>query len=235
MDGVLIIDKPVGVSSHDVVSIVKRIIGAKKVGHLGTLDPDASGVLPLVINGATKFANKLAGSNKVYEFILKLGMTTDTDDATGKVLSTQVVDATHISKLKGVLRDFTGDIMQRPPIFSAKKIRGKRAYQLAHKGESPSLEPVKVTVNSLEILDIKGDEIKLGLDCEKGTYVRSLCRDIGYALGVGGHARAIRRLKSGPYTINKALRIDVLKADPSILWQKIISLDKKDFTEQTFL
>lgn len=213
MDGVLIIDKPAGPTSHDVVSIVKRLTGAKKVGHLGTLDPEASGVLPLAIDGATKRAGLLAGTEKVYEFTLRLGRTTDTDDDTGTVTAEKTVPKDAGEKLRSVLDQFTGNIMQRPPKYSAVKVNGRRAYDLARKGTEFELDPRPVRVDSIEVLDVALPEVRMRVACNSGTYVRSLCRDIGEAIGCSGCAKDIRRLKSGPYIIDKAVHLEELKAD----------------------
>jgi tRNA pseudouridine55 synthase len=214
MDGILLIDKPAGPTSHDVVSVVKRLTGAKKVGHLGTLDPEASGVLPLAINGATKMAGVLAGIEKVYEFTLCLGRTTDTDDDAGTVTSEAAVPRDAGEKLRGVLEQFTGSIMQRPPKYSAVKVNGRRAYDLARKGTQFEIEPRSVRIDSIEVVKEKLPEIRMRVACNSGTYVRSLCRDIGEAIGCGGCARNIRRLKSGPYIIDRAVGLEDLKADP---------------------
>jgi len=224
MDGILIIDKPAGPTSHDVVSIVKRLTGAKKVGHLGTLDPEASGVLPLAINDATKSAGLLAGTEKVYECTLVLGKTTETDDDVGATLSERVVPADAVERLSGVLQGFTGSIMQRPPKYSAVKVRGRRAYELARKKVEFEIDPRPVRVDSIEVLKVALPEVRIRVACNSGTYVRSLCRDIGEALGCGGCARDIRRLKSGPYIIDKAIHLEELKADPASWENSLIPL-----------
>jgi tRNA pseudouridine55 synthase len=224
MDGILLIDKPAGPTSHDVVSVVKRLTGAKKVGHLGTLDPEASGVLPLAINGATKMAGVLAGIEKVYEFTLCLGRTTDTDDDAGTVTSEAAVPRDACEKLRGVLEQFTGSIMQRPPKYSAVKVNGRRAYDLARKGTQFEIEPRSVRIDSIEVVKEKLPEIRMRVACNSGTYVRSLCRDIGEAIGCGGCARDIRRLKSGPYIIDRAVGLEDLKADPESWEGRLIPL-----------
>ncbi len=224
MDGVLLIDKPAGPTSHVVVSIIKRLTGAKKVGHLGTLDPGASGVLPLAINGATKRAGLLAGIEKVYEFTLCLGRTTDTDDDAGTVTSEAAVPRDAGTRLRGVLDQFTGSIMQRPPKYSAVKVNGRRAYGLARKGAQFELEPRPVRVDSIEVMKDTLPEVRMRVACRSGTYVRSLCRDIGEAIGCGGCARDIRRLRSGPYIIDKAVPLEELRADPESWAGRVIPL-----------
>jgi tRNA pseudouridine55 synthase len=215
IDGVLVIDKPIGFTSHDVVSRVKKEIGAKKVGHLGTLDPDATGVLPLCINGATKQASLLAGGEKIYSFTLVLGKITDTDDSTGSVISEQKVEQEDIQKLKGIVDRFVGEIDQVPPQYSAKKINGRRLYKTARKGIKVNVEPSRVQVYELTIEDIDGDQINMKVRCGPGTYVRALCRDIGAEIGVGGHASNIRRLQSGRFTIDQAIGL----AEVAAKWQ----------------
>ncbi|MBT3181974.1 MAG: tRNA pseudouridine(55) synthase TruB [Deltaproteobacteria bacterium] len=225
VDGVLIIDKPSGMTSHDVVQRVKDLIGAKKVGHLGTLDPAATGVLPLVINGATKHAARLAGVEKIYEFTLKLGVSTETDDDTGKLRQEFKVPADAADKLKEILPQFEGRIMQKPPAFSAVKIRGKRAYKLARRGEAVDPDKRPVHVDNISILDTYIPDIKMKLECKSGTYVRSICRDIGEMMGCGGHASGIRRLRSGSYTIDNAVSLDEIEKNPDILNQKLIPVE----------
>lgn len=209
--GVLIIDKPVGVSSHDVVGYVKRLLRARKVGHFGTLDPAASGVLPLAINGATRFATQLAGKEKEYEFCLVLGRTTDTDDDTGRTVSTAEVRDEKRAQLHAMLPQYIGNILQRPPVFSAIKVEGQRAYALAREGTAPTLTPRLVVIRSLTIVEeTHWPVVRMRMCCESGTYVRSLCRDLGEALGVGGHARDIRRLASGRFRLESSLTLKAL-------------------------
>ena len=205
MDGVLVIDKPCGPTSHDVVSEVKRILGAKKVGHLGTLDPAASGVLPLVINKATKFAEKLAGKTKVYEFDLVLGSQTDTDDDQGKVIRESVVPGDFFDQIQRIKDKFVGRIIQTPPAYSAVKVKGEALYKSARKGESASAGPRTVTIDEIEILACADDRIRMRVHCRTGTYIRALCRDMGEAIGSFGHAANIRRLVSGEYKIGDAI------------------------------
>ena len=224
MDGVLVIDKPAGPTSHDVVAIVKRIARARKVGHLGTLDPAASGVLPLVINKATKFASELAQGGKLYEFTLCLGQLTDTDDDAGAVLTSREVSPSLEKTLPGILGEFIGSIMQRPPLFSAKKLGGRRACDLARKGVTFSLEPRPVLIESLELTGGEWPRPRLRMACGPGTYVRSICRDIAERLGVPGHASGIRRLKSGPYIIDDSVSLDLLAAEPELWRERIIPL-----------
>ena len=221
ISGVLVIDKPAGPTSHDIVTIVKRLIGARKVGHLGTLDPAASGVLPLAINDATKRAAELAGIEKVYDFTLILGFSTETDDDTGEVIKESKVPADVLERIEAVLPKFTGRIMQRPPNYSAVKVEGRRAYQLARRGAKFELPPRPVDIHAIEIVGASLPEVRIRLSCRSGTYVRSLCRDLGEEIGCGGHASGIRRLRSGPYKIEDALGLEVLREDRSV-WKKYL-------------
>lgn len=226
MDGILIIDKPAGPTSHDVVQIVKRITGARKVGHLGTLDPAATGVLPLAIDGATKFASSLSGREKTYEFTLCLGVVTDTDDNAGRVLATAPLCDDIMGRLEAALPHFIGRIMQRPPAYSAKKVEGRRAYELARRGMEVPVEPKAVIIKNLYITSICTPNVNMMLECETGTYVRALCRDIGEYLGCGAHAAGIRRLRSGPYIIDEAVTLDELKEHPGLWVDRILPVDQ---------
>lgn len=224
MNGVLVIDKPKGPTSHDVVSIVRRLTGAKRVGHLGTLDPGATGVLPLVIGDAAKRASELAGTEKVYEFVMVPGTTTDTDDDEGRVISEAPVTKEQMDRLAGIIPKFVGRIMQRPPQFSAVKVNGVRAYRHARKGFEVKLEPREVYIENLYITGSCSENIKMTLECRSGTYVRSLCRDIGEELGCGAHAKDIRRLRSGRYSIDDAIPLDDLKKRPDLWRSKLIEV-----------
>lgn len=204
MDGILVIDKPAGPTSHDVVQAVKRAIGARKVGHLGTLDPPATGVLPLCINDATKSAAQLMGGEKIYSFHLVLGAAMDTDDDTGTVIAEHPVDATHLERLAAVAQTFVGETLQAPPQYCARKVNGRRMYKSARKGTMVTPEPRCVRIHEIVIEKMTDDGAQMRMRCEGGTYVRALCRDIGAALGCGGHAKGIRRLKSGQFTIDQA-------------------------------
>lgn len=224
MDGILIVDKPAGPTSHDVVATVKRLIGASKVGHLGTLDPAASGVLPLAINGATKRAGELAGIEKTYEFTLELGRTTTTDDDTGEVVAKSKVPADALDRLNAVIPQFIGNVMQRPPKFSAVKVSGRRAYQLARKGTDFQLDERTVKIDAIAVLGGKSPSVRMRVECNSGTYVRSLCRDLGEEIGCGAHASEIRRLRSGPYIIDGAVKLEELGLSPQSWRDCIIPL-----------
>lgn len=227
MDGILVIDKPAGPTSHDIVQQVKHLIGARKVGHLGTLDPAATGVLPLVINGATKYATDLAGDEKVYEFTLELGVTTDTDDDAGRVIARSDVPGDVIARIKAVIPRFVGEIMQRPPAYSAIKLKGQRAYKMARKGVQIDIKPRPVRIDSLAILGHKRHGVRMRLECRSGTYVRSLSRDLGEAIGCAAHASHIRRLRSGRYSIDQALSLAELLHRPELWKERLLPIFKK--------
>lgn len=212
MDGILVIDKPAGPTSHDVVSEIKRLLGAKKVGHLGTLDPAASGVLPLVINGATRLASELSGGDKLYTFDLVLGAATDTDDDQGEILREANIPTDVLDRLLNILPVFTGEICQVPPVYSAVKVDGEPLYKRAREGRPILGDPRMVSIHELQPIYVEPEEelmrIHMQMRSSPGTYVRALCRDIGEALGCYGHAAGIRRLKSGPYRIEDSVELE---------------------------
>ncbi len=206
VEGVILIDKPVGPTSFDVVAKLRRITGQKKIGHAGTLDPLASGLLVICLGRYTKLAGYLAQSSKCYEATVKLGEVTRTDDAEGEILA--CCDASHVSlvDLKEIKERFLGDISQEPPKFSAIKIAGRRAYARARNDEEFAMPLRAVTIFGLDFLSLKDSILSLHVHCSKGTYVRSLARDIGIAVGVGGHAASIRRTSIGSLTIAKSVK-----------------------------
>ena len=208
IDGTLVIDKPKDWTSFDVVAKIRNKLGVKKVGHTGTLDPMATGVLVLCLGKATKLAQEMTGYDKEYIAEVTLGATTPTDDAEGEV--TPFPGATKKTKeeILSALKNFEGEIMQMPPQFSAKKIKGKRAYAMARKGQEVKLESVKVTVHELELLDFKWPVIKVRVSSGKGFYVRSLARELGEKLGTGGYLTALQRTKVGPFDIQQAQKIE---------------------------
>lgn len=233
MDGVLVIDKPAGPTSHDVVNIVRRITGAKKVGHLGTLDPKATGVLPLAINAATKRAKDLAGTEKIYEFTLKLGVRTTTDDDAGKILEERTIPPDAHERIEALIPQFIGMIMQRPPDYSAICVGGERAYRVACRGDEVKIAARPVQIDSLTLLTWDGSSARMRVECRSGTYVRSLCRDLGEAIGSGGHAAEIRRLKSGAYIIDTAIPLIELTEKPSIWSERLIPLNTTQQIERS--
>ena len=214
MHGWLILDKPVGLGSTQAVSAVKRALrtggyGKAKVGHGGTLDPLASGVLPIALGEATKITGRMLDADKAYDFTIRFGEQTDTLDAEGQVIATSAVRPT-LAEVEAVLPRFTGPISQVPPAYSALKVDGQRAYDLARAGEQVELASRDVVVHELTIRHDGWQEITLSARVSKGTYIRSLARDIALALGTVGHVTMLRRTKAGPFTLESAISLDIL-------------------------
>jgi tRNA pseudouridine55 synthase len=254
MDGLLVVDKPSGPTSHDVVARVRRALRERRVGHTGTLDPAATGVLPLVVGRATRLAQFLSSSDKSYEAIICLGFSTDTGDAQGQVLGVQrAIDCPARDAIDAALDMFRGTFLQQPPAFSAKKIDGKRSHKLARaraRGDArpgptdpPSLgsatpsfgaagppdlsglpDPVSVTTYALEVIGVDGDRVTLRVDCSAGFYIRSLAHDLGERLGVGGHLVALRRTRSGTLTLADAVGLDAVEREPELAAGRVIPL-----------
>ena len=210
--GWLLVDKPIGIGSTQVVSIIRRITGIRKIGHGGTLDPDATGVLALALGEATKTVQVLGDTLKTYRFTLRLGIATDTDDSSGKTINqSSIRPAT--KDIKKTIEKLKGHILQLPPKLSALKINGKRAYELFHEGLEYELSPRKIYVKDINILQRKNrNEVAMEFICGKGGYVRSLARDIGELLGCYGHADEIRRTAIGPFSIEKSTNLEELKS-----------------------
>jgi len=207
MNGVIVIDKPAGKTSHDVVSAVKKALGVKKAGHTGTLDPLATGVLPVCLNEATKLSAFLAGEDKEYRATMLLGVKTDTMDMEGKVIDKsdqQVSEET----IRSVISEMTGTMKQVPPAYSAVKYCGKPSYKWARSGVLLDMEPREVTIHSLVIEDISAPHVTFRVACSKGTYIRSLCSDIGDRLGTGACLYGLRRLKSGFFSEDMAVDLN---------------------------
>ena len=208
MDGVLLIDKPSGLTSHDVVARVRRSSRERRVGHTGTLDPRATGLLPLVLGRATRLASRIMGGLKSYEAVVRLGFMTNTDDADGKPLGTEVDAHPSASELEEALAGFRGTFEQVPPAHSAKKVGGRKAYELARRAQPLTLAPVTVTVHVLELTGIAGPAVSLRVTATAGFYVRSLARELGHRLGCGGHLASLRRTRSGSFDVSEALTLD---------------------------
>lgn len=229
MDGILIVDKPAGYTSHDIVAIVKRAFRLKKVGHTGTLDPLATGVLPLCINGATKYAGDIINSDKGYEAVLKWGVTTDTYDAEGGVVQNRPVPLDVDARLSAILPEFTGAVMQIPPAYSAVKVDGKPLYWWARNGTPKTVPAREITVYQLEVLSTASDTATIRVRCSKGTFIRSIAHDMGERIGCGAHITALRRIQSGEFMIEDAITLDEIKrAAPleAALEKWLIPLDK---------
>lgn len=205
MNGIIVADKPPGWTSHDVVAKVKRTLGAKKVGHLGTLDPLATGVLPLVINGATRYARFLEGGLKVYEAQMLIGVETDTYDSTGKVVAQADPSGVKEADVRAVLTGFVGTIMQVPPMFSAIKRDGVPLYKLARAGTVVERQAKEITISALEVISVEMPYVVFKVWASRGTYVRSICHDAGAMLGCGAHMTALRRVGCGIFSIDEAV------------------------------
>jgi len=210
MNGVIVVDKPAGWTSHDVVSKMRRIAGTKKVGHLGTLDPAATGVLPLLLNRATRLAQFFTHNEKLYEGVIRFGWSTDTYDAEGEPTSPKLEITIERDRLEVVLNASRGVIQQTPPPVSAKKIDGRPAYELVRKNIAVEMKPVEVTVFALDVLWMEGAEAGVRVHCGSGTYLRSIAHDAGQAMGCGAHLKTLRRLQSGPFKIESARTLDDL-------------------------
>jgi tRNA pseudouridine55 synthase len=210
--GYVVIDKPAGWTSHDVVARARRIVGERRVGHAGTLDPAATGVLPLAVGLATRTVEYLANADKAYRATIRFGVTTDSADADGDVIAT--TDASHLTMdvLAPAIERFTGEIMQKPPMHSAIKVDGKRLYELARAGKEADVKARPITVHEIAVIDWTVPDLTLDIACSKGTYIRSIARDLGETVGTGAHLAALVRTRSGPFTLNDAMSLDQLEA-----------------------
>jgi len=239
MDGLLIVDKPSGPTSHDVVARIRRVLRERRIGHTGTLDPMASGVLPLVVGRATRLARFLSATEKSYVAIVRLGSETDSHDADGQPVGYPYVgpmpDALAIGR---VLDGFRGTFLQQPPIFSAKKIAGVRSHTLARKqrseatGEGPQPErsrapqPVSVTVSDLQVVRTDGADVELALTCSAGFYVRALAHDLGQRLGTGAHLAALRRTRAGDLRLEDAIALEAIVGHPGAAAKAIVPMGR---------
>lgn len=205
--GIILIDKPAGITSAGVVGRVKRVLGAERVGHAGTLDPDATGLLVILVNGATRVASYAAEGTKRYSGVMRLGVTTSTDDMAGEVLS-ESSEIPAFEKVVEASRQFTGPIQQIPPKVSAIKVQGKRAHKLSREGQEFELMAREVTVSRFDIAKVSPSSFSYVVECSPGTYVRSLARDIGEVLGCGGAVESIRREKSGPLSVDGGISLE---------------------------
>jgi len=225
-DGILIIDKPAGITSHDVVARVRRILKMKRIGHTGTLDPFATGVMVILVGKATRLAQFLDKDAKEYEAVVQFGFETDTGDLTGLRIADcglrikENLQSLNFDGIERVLENFRGEVEQTPPMYSAKKIAGKKLYELARKGIEIERKPVKVTIYKLEILNLKPEtwNLELKVVCSAGTYIRTLAQDIGRKLGVGAHLAELKRTRAGKFEISKAVTLEEL--------EKIVAAEK---------
>ena len=225
MDGVLVIDKPSGPTSHDVVAFVRRVLRETRIGHTGTLDPLATGVLPLVIGKATRLASLLSATEKVYEAAVRLGAASDTYDAAGQLSDGRPTTGIGRSEVERALESFLGTFEQMPPPFSAKKIGGVPAYKLARKQKPTPLTAVAVTVHALELLGIDEGVVRFRVRTSPGFYVRSLAHDLGMRLGCGAYLESLRRTRSGPFGVESAVGLDSLDRDPALARARMVPLD----------
>ncbi len=210
ISGVLVVDKPIGLTSHDVVQIIRKGTNIRRAGHTGTLDPRASGVLVILVGPAVRLSEYVSASDKRYQAVVRLGQSTDTYDADGRVVSTSPVNITE-DEFSNALKQFIGEIEQVPPPYSAVKVKGKKAYEMAREGEEVELMPRKIQVYNLDLLEWAPPDAVIDVYCSSGTYVRSLAHDLGEALGCGAHLVGLRRTKSGRFTLRDAVPLRKLR------------------------
>ncbi len=211
ISGVLNINKSAGMTSHDVVDVVRRLYHVRKVGHTGTLDPRGTGVLPICVGRATKIAQFLTTADKEYEMVVRLGVTTDTQDADGKVIGEAEVRVSR-EEVEAALGHFAGEVQQIPPLFSAKRVRGERLYRMARRGEDVPREPVTIHIYSIRLSSFDPPFVGLWVHCSKGTYARALADDLGKMLGCGAHLYSLVRVRAGRFELKDALTLDALAA-----------------------
>jgi tRNA pseudouridine55 synthase len=231
LHGLLLVNKPAGITSHNVVDKVRRILGMRKVGHTGTLDPQARGLLVLCLGGATRFARYLTKQDKTYRAVIRLGESTTTDDTEGEVTFRYEGDLEKLLanlRLDSLLEEFIGIIPQVPPSFSSKKIDGVPAYAMARRGVKPELKPVTVRIDSIRLLNVQLPAVEIELDCSAGTYLRSLARDLGDKLGCGAHLASLLRTRVGDFTLAMATTLEQLKveAGKTVEQQLILPVEK---------
>jgi tRNA pseudouridine55 synthase len=208
--GLVIVDKPGGMTSHDVVTRVRRLAGTRRVGHAGTLDPMATGVLVVAVNRATRLLGHLTLTDKRYDATIRLGASTTTDDVEGEVLASRSTEAVTEDAVREALGAFQGEIDQVPSSVSAIKVKGKRAYDRVRAGEQVDLPPRRVTIHALDVTGLDLPDVRISVHCSTGTYIRAIARDLGAALHVGGHLTALRRTAVGPFTLDEARTLDHL-------------------------
>ncbi len=228
MDGILNIHKQPGMTSHDVVQAARRILREKRIGHTGTLDPMATGVLVLCVGKATRIAQYLEAGEKEYHAVMRLGQTTDTLDAEGRVLETRTYVPPERAQVLKALEGFTGAIMQQPPVYSALKVSGVPSYKLARQGKAEPLKPRAVTISNIELQAFEDPLLSLGVRCSKGVYIRTLCADLGEVLQAGAHLTKLVRTRSGRFTIDNTVTLDRLAdlAAADALDQALVSMDE---------
>lgn len=226
MNGVIVIDKGKGYTSHDVVNIIRKELKIKKVGHTGTLDPNATGVLPILIGEATKISKYLIEHNKTYIAEITLGDKRTTGDIEGKILETKQIPELTKEKIDKVLKEFLGKQKQKPPIYSAIKINGKKAYEYAREGKEIKINEREIEIYKINLLHYEKDTITFEVNCSKGTYIRVLCEDIAEKLGTVGYMKNLRRTEVDKFNLEQAVTIEEIKEKTDIVEQKIISVEE---------
>jgi len=209
-EGVLLVNKPAGFTSHDIVNLVRKKFGFRKVGHAGTLDPMATGLLVILIGGYTKRSQDFSRFDKEYRATLRLGISTDTGDAEGRVLAEKDPGPLSAGEIDRAMEAFRGRLFQLPPMYSAKKVRGKKLYNLARKGAVIDRKPAEIFIKELRVLDFSPPNVTIYVACSKGTYIRQLAHDMGVALGCGAHLAGLHRTRVGPYRVKEAVSFDRL-------------------------
>lgn len=226
--GVINIYKEKGYTSHDVVAKLRGIVGQRKIGHTGTLDPDAQGVLPVCLGKATKLCDMLTDKDKTYEAVMLLGVSTDSQDASGQILEEKDTQSLTVEMVEKAVMSFTGEYDQIPPMFSALKVNGKKLYELAREGKEVERKPRRVTIHDIKILEMELPRVRMEVSCSKGTYIRTLCHDIGQMLGCGGCMEALLRTRVERFTIEESITLDEVRAlkEENRLSEKLIAIDE---------
>ncbi len=226
MNGVIIIDKEKGYTSHDVVNIIRKELKIKKVGHTGTLDPNATGVLPILVGEATKISKYLIEHNKTYIAELVLGKKSSTGDGEGDILEEKMIPELTIDKIENTLKEFLGKQKQIPPIYSAVKVNGKKAYEYAREGKKVELNEREIEIYKIELICYKKDTITFEVNCSKGTYIRVLCENIAEKLGTVGYMKNLKRTKVDKFNLEQAVKLEAIKEKIDVVKDRIISVEK---------
>lgn len=227
MDGVLIINKPKGYTSHDVVNVLRKTLNTRQIGHTGTLDPNATGVLPILVGTATKISKYLIEHDKTYIATISLGEKTDTGDSEGNIIEKDSkLQNISCEQIRDVFKTFIGNQKQIPPAYSAIKINGKKAYEYARKGQAVELEPRAITIYNINLIKVEGKKITFEVSCSKGTYIRTLCEDIAKKLGTIGFMLELTRTEVDKFKLEDAVTIDEIKENSQVVNEKIISIEK---------
>lgn len=226
MNGVIIIDKEKGHTSHDVVNIIRKELKIKKVGHTGTLDPNATGVLPILVGEATKISKYLIEHNKTYIAELVLGKKSSTGDGEGDILEEKMIPELTIDKIENTLKEFLGKQKQIPPIYSAVKVNGKKAYEYAREGKKVELNEREIEIYKIELICYKKDTITFEVNCSKGTYIRVLCENIAEKLGTVGYMKNLKRTKVDKFNLEQAVKLEAIKEKIDVVEDRIISVEK---------